>query len=49
MRQWIVRHERDGENVVALWENEDGNRWYVQVVISGAGRGLVRQGSVRQA
>ena len=35
MGKWIVRHERDGENVVALWENEDGNRWYVQVVING--------------
>jgi len=35
MRKWIVRHERDGDNVVALWENEDGDRWYVQVVING--------------
>jgi len=26
MRQWIVRHERDGDN---------GDRWYVQVVING--------------
>ena len=35
MRQWIVRHERDGDNIFALWENEDGDRWYVQVVING--------------
>ena len=35
MRQWIVRHERDGDDICALWENEDGDRWYVQVVING--------------
>jgi hypothetical protein len=35
MRQWIVRHEHIGDNTVALWENEDGARWYVQVVING--------------
>jgi len=35
MRQWIVRHERDGDNVMALWENDSGDRWYVQVVVNG--------------
>jgi hypothetical protein len=35
MRKWIVRHERYGDNVQALWEDEEGNRWYVAVVING--------------
>jgi len=35
MRQWIVRHERDGDNICALWENDNGDRWYVQVMING--------------
>ena len=35
MRKWIVRHERDGDNISALWENDNGDRWYVQVVING--------------
>jgi len=35
MRQWIVRHERDGDNVVALWEDDDGHRWYEHIVIDG--------------
>lgn len=35
MRKWIVRHERDGDNISALWENDNGDRWYVQVVVNG--------------
>ena len=35
MRQWIVRHEQDGDNISSLWENDNGDRWYVQVVING--------------
>lgn len=35
MRKWIVRHERDGDNIRALWEDETGHRWYVDVVING--------------
>jgi hypothetical protein len=35
MRKWIVRHEEVGKDILALWENDNGDRWYVQVVING--------------
>ncbi len=35
MKKWIVRHEREPNNIWALWEDETGHRWYVDVVING--------------
>jgi hypothetical protein len=35
MRKWIVRHEQVGGDIWALWENDNGDRWYVQVTING--------------
>jgi len=34
----LVRYEKDGNDVWALWENEDGNRWYEHIVVKGADR-----------
>jgi hypothetical protein len=33
MRRWIVRHEHIGDDIFALWQDENGDRWHVQVVI----------------
>ena len=31
----LIRYERYPFNVWALWENEDGHRWYEHIVING--------------
>ena len=31
----LVRYEYEGANVWALWENDDGKRWYEQIVVEG--------------
>jgi len=31
----LIRYERDGDNIWALWESNDGDRWYEHIVING--------------
>jgi hypothetical protein len=31
----LVRFEREGEDIVALWEDRKGNRWYEVIVKNG--------------
>lgn len=31
----LVRYEREANNVWALWEGENGDRWYEHIVIDG--------------
>ena len=31
----LIRYEYEGRNVWALWEGEDGERWYEQIVVEG--------------
>ena len=31
---FIVRYEKEGDNVVALWEDRAGNRWYETIIIN---------------
>jgi len=31
----FVRYERDGDSLWALWENEEGDRWYEAVILNG--------------
>jgi hypothetical protein len=31
----LIRYEQEGMNIWALWEGQDGERWYEQIVIEG--------------
>lgn len=31
----LIRYEYEPHNVWALWENQDGERWYEHIVING--------------
>lgn len=31
----LVRYEREGNDIIALWEDNEGNRWYEVIVKDG--------------
>jgi hypothetical protein len=31
----IIRYEMDGEDLVAVCEDDDGNRWYMPIIKNG--------------
>jgi hypothetical protein len=34
-QKWVVRQEKDGDDLYLVWENEHGDRWYEKIIEKG--------------
>lgn len=35
LKKWVVRYEKDNDDVYLVWENENGDRWYEKIIEKG--------------